>query len=172
MADSFTNTDINSPSFSLRAYTPLLVIIIVLICMSFALGRTFHTSMTYFMGLFFCIFAMFKFFDLKNFVLAFGKYDFITKNYPFYGYIYPFIEFGLGLSYLAQSNNGLIDIVTFILMGVSITGVIQSIRQGQKINCACLGNLMNVPLGIITILENGVMGLMAFYMILENLSLI
>lgn len=167
-----TITEIKSPAFSFKAYFPLFVIIMVLACMSFALGGTLHASMLYFMGLFFCIFAMFKFFDLKNYALAFGKYDLLTKNYPFYGYIYPFIEFGLGLAYLAQWQNWLIYTLTFLLMSVSVIGVIQSIKEGQKINYACLGNLLNVPLSVITILENVIMGLMSIYMLWENIFVI
>ena len=42
-------------------------------------------------------------------------------------------------------------------------GVLKSILSGQKIKCACLGTVLNVPLSTVSVLENFGMGAMAAY---------
>ncbi|XVN42196.1 MAG: hypothetical protein RCG15_05870 [Candidatus Rickettsia vulgarisii] len=56
-------------------------------------------------------------------------------------------------------------------MTISGFGVLRSVLSGQKIKCACLGTALNVPLGVISIIENFGMGIMAVYMFyLTNVS--
>ena len=80
-----------------------------------------------------------------------------------YGYSYPFIEFSLGAAYLLQYNIVLLNLITLIVMLVSGAGVLKSILSGQKIKCACLGTVLNVPLSTVSVLENFGMGAMAAY---------
>ena len=54
------------------------------------------------MGCIFIIFGLLKIVNLPKFVQIFNKYDIISKNIPYYGYIYPFIEISLGLAYLKK----------------------------------------------------------------------
>jgi hypothetical protein len=115
------------------------------------------------MGYFFIFLSLFKFFDLKGFVDGFETYDLITKRFKAYGYLYPFIEFGLGVAYLAQINLFTVNWITLIIMLVSGAGVLKSILSGQKIKCACLGTVLNVPLSTVSVLENFGMGTMAAY---------
>jgi hypothetical protein len=115
------------------------------------------------MGYFFILLSLFKFFDLNGFVEGFQTYDLITKRFQPYGYLYPFIEFGLGIAYLTQFNLFTVNWITLIIMLVSGTGVLKSILSGQKIKCACLGTALNVPLSTVSVLENFGMGAMAAY---------
>jgi len=119
--------------------------------------------MYYIMGYFFIFLSLFKFFDLKGFVDGFETYDLITKRFKAYGYLYPFIEFGLGVAYLAQINLFTVNWITLIIMFISGAGVFKSILSGQKIKCACLGTVLNVPLSTVSVLENFGMGTMAAY---------
>jgi hypothetical protein len=70
---------------------------------------------------------------------------------------------GLGLAYLGQYNLLMINWMTLIVMTISGVGVLKSILSGQKVKCACLGTILNVPLSTISILENFGMSMMAAY---------
>lgn len=145
-------------------YKPLIIILIFCV----ALSSLHNVSGSYpfmfsFMGHVFIFLSLFKFFDLKGFVDGFSTYDLVTKRFRAYGYAYPSIEFLLGLAYLANFNPFLINCMTVVVMAVSGIGVLYSILLGQKLKCACLGTVLNVPLSTVSILENFGMGAMAAY---------
>jgi hypothetical protein len=50
-------------------------------------------------------------------------------------------------------------------MGFSSIGVIQSVLNKKKIQCACLGAVFNLPMSTVTIIEDLLMVSMAVYMI-------
>ncbi|NRA73833.1 MAG: hypothetical protein HRU36_03725 [Rickettsiales bacterium] len=153
------------PSEPKSNYKPLIIIVIFCLLLSIAQTNPFNTQifMYYIMGYFFVFFSLFKFFDLKGFVEGFATYDIITKHFRIYGYIYPFIEFTLGTAYLSQINLLIVNWITLIVMLISGIGVSKSVLSGQKIKCACLGTVLNVPLSTVSILENFVMATMAAY---------
>ena len=55
-----------------------------------------------FMGFFLVVFSMFKLFDLEGFADGFQMYDPLARPIRPYAYLYPFVELGLGLGYLAH----------------------------------------------------------------------
>lgn len=121
------------------------------------------------MGLFFVMFSMFKLINIEGFQKGFRMYDILAKRYTAYGYIYPFIELVLGLSYLSNFLPIVINLLTFIVMTISSIGIIKNIKSGMNLKCACLGTILNVPLSTISIIENVGMGLMAAGMLLKML---
>ena len=145
-------------------YKPLIIILIFSLILSFSNNNFKFWSLMYsFMGYFLIFLSMFKFFDLKGFVEGFSTYDLITKAFRSYGYAYPFIEFFLGVSYLTKSHLLLVNWLTLVIMAIGGIGVLKSILSGQKIKCACLGTVLNVPLSTVSILENFGMSTMAAY---------
>ena len=116
-----------------------------------------ETWMQNFMAVFFLVFSFFKLLDIKGFAKSYSTYDIIAKKWLGWGYIYPFIELGLGLAYLLKFNSLITNAVTFVVMSISITGVLQSILNKRKINCACLGTVFNLPMSTITIIEDALM---------------
>lgn len=66
-------------------------------------------------------------------------YDLLAIKVPVYGYVYPFMELGLGVAYLTGFNPLITNWATVIVMGFSSIGVIQSVLNKKKIQCACLG---------------------------------
>ncbi|MCB9809426.1 heavy-metal-associated domain-containing protein [Candidatus Peribacteria bacterium] len=157
------------PEKSLRTYWPLVLVVLYII------GGTLHLSwlrgaflpsamMMDFMGLFFVGFAFFKLLDLKGFAMSYRSYDILTRRWPVWGYIYPFVELALGLLYLRQIAPLWTSAATVVVMGFSIIGVIQSVRQRRAIKCACLGTGFNLPMSTITIIEDALMILMALWM--------
>ena len=82
-----------------------------------------------------------------------------------WGYIYAFIEFGLGLAFLTGVNPVGTNAVTFVVMSLSIIGVLQSVVNRRKIKCACLGDVFNLPMSTITIIEDALMIVMSAIML-------
>ena len=72
----------------------------------------------------------------------------------------------LGLSYLIHFQPFATNIVTLIVMGFSSLGVIQSVLNKQKIRCACLGAVFNLPMSTVTIIEDLLMVAMAAIMLM------
>lgn len=119
-----------------------------------------------FMGGFFIIFSFFKLLNLKGFSDAYSTYDLLAKRWPSYGYIYPFIELGLGIAYWSHIEDLWVDVATIVVMGFSSLGVMQSLMQKQKIKCACLGTVFNLPMSSITLIEDLLMMIMAISMVI------
>jgi len=59
--------------------------------------------------------------------------------------------------------------VTFVVMVVSIVGVLQSVLNKRKIKCACLGDVFNLQMSTITIIEDALMIGMSVIMLLTML---
>jgi hypothetical protein len=52
-------------------------------------------------------------------------------------------------------------------MSISIIGVLQSVLNKQKIKCACLGDVFNLPMSTITIIEDALMIGMSLIMLIK-----
>jgi hypothetical protein len=151
-------------------YWPLIVVVLISLMGSVAIqeGRgdfSLMFGMHYAMGIFLSIFAMFKIFNLQGFVDGFSMYDLVVKKFKPYGYVYPFIELGLGLAYLSFFRPNLTYVVTIIVMLVGAVGVIKTLRKGMNIKCACLGTVLDVPLSTVAVVEDFGMALMALIML-------
>lgn len=122
--------------------------------------------MNHFMAGFFFVFSFFKLLNLRGFAESYAMYDVIAKQFKGYGYLYAFIELGLGIGYLTGFNPMITNTVTFLVMSISLVGVLQSVLNKRKIKCACLGDVFNLPMSTITIIEDGLMILMSLSMLL------
>lgn len=109
--------------------------------------------MQHFMAAFFLVFSFFKLLDLKGY----ATYNVIGKKWSRRGYVYAFIELGLGIAYLLKLNPLLTNAVTFLVMSISIAGVLQNVPNKRKIRCACLGAVFKLPMSTVTIIEDGLM---------------
>jgi hypothetical protein len=114
---------------------------------------------------FFLVFSFFKFLDLKGFATSYAMYDVVAKKIPVYGFIYPFLELGLGIAYLINFDPVITNWATIIIMAISSMGVIQSVLNKKKIQCACLGAVFNLPMSTVTIIEDLLMVGMAVAML-------
>jgi len=123
--------------------------------------------MNHFMAGFFLVFSFFKLLNLKGFAESYAMYDIVAKKIKGYGYVYAFIELGLGVAYLTSFNPFVTNLVTVIVMSISIIGVLQSVLNKQKIKCACLGDVFNLPMSTITIIEDALMIGMSLIMLIK-----
>jgi len=118
-----------------------------------------------FMASFYLVLSFFKFLDLRGFVTAFRGYDPLANRLALYGYIYPFIELTLGLMFLTSFAIDLALYMTLFILGLTTVGVINQLRQKNKIVCACLGSVLNLPMTEATLIENLIMIAMAMILI-------
>lgn len=125
--------------------------------------------MQHFMAGFFLTFSFFKLLNLSGFAESYAMYDIIAKRIPIWGYIYAFTELALGIAYLIKINPLITNTITFIVMSVSIVGVLQSVLNKKKIQCACLGAVFNLPMSTVTIIEDAIMIAMSGAMIIQML---
>jgi copper chaperone CopZ len=117
--------------------------------------------MRHFMAGFFITFSFFKMLDVPAFAMSYRSYDIVAKAWPGYGYIYPFIELGLGIGFLVPQLSLLMYWLAFIVMSVSIIGVINSMLRKTQFQCACLGAVFKLPLSKVTLFEDALMILMS-----------
>lgn len=152
-------------------YKPLLLIFVFITFLSFfsaQMNNQIHWMhfMRNFMAGFFLTFSFFKFLDLKGFAESYAMYDIIAKRFKLWGYIYAFTELALGIAFLIDFNPFITSLTTIIVMGISIIGVVQSIMNKSKIQCACLGAVFKLPMSTVTIIEDGLMIVMSIIMLL------
>jgi copper chaperone CopZ len=126
--------------------------------------------MNHFMAGFFLVFSFFKLMNLKGFAAGYSTYDVIAKRVPAWGFVYPFIELGLGIAFLTGFAPLGTNIVTFIVMGIGSIGVIQSLMKRTPFQCACLGTIIKLPLSKVTLFEDLLMVAMSGAMIVYMLS--
>jgi hypothetical protein len=122
----------------------------------------------WFMGVFFIVFASFKFVGYRMFAEMFAGYDVVAKQFKAYAYAYPFIELALGLLYIANLYPIARDWVTLVVMAIGSIGVIQEIQKRSGVHCACLGNVIKLPLSTVSLVEDIGMGLMAAVMLIYS----
>jgi copper chaperone CopZ len=125
--------------------------------------------MNNFMAGFFLVFSFFKLLNLQGFAESYSMYDVVAKKWNGWGHVYAFIELALGLAFLTGLDPILTNAATFIVMTVSIVGVLQSVLNKRKIKCACLGAVFNLPMSTITIIEDALMILMSAVMLFYHL---
>ena len=155
----------------LSTYKPLLLVFFYILLVALAVEFTYgefvpHRFMPNFMAGFFLVFSFFKLLDLAGFANSYAMYDLLAKRVYSYGFIYPFIELGLGIAYLINFKPMVTNTITLVVMLFSSIGVILAVMNKQKIKCACLGTGFNLPMTTVTIIEDLLMVAMAAWMLL------
>jgi copper chaperone CopZ len=167
------NETIEQTKSWLETYKPLLILFLFITAISTSAAYhngTIHGMMwmQYFMAAFFLSFSYFKLINLDGFAESYKMYDVVAKKFKSWAYVYPFIELALGAAYLTGVAPLFTSIVTVIVMSVSLIGVLQSVLNKRKIQCACLGAVFNLPMSTVTILEDVLMIAMGIMMLILN----
>ncbi|RZJ75480.1 MAG: heavy-metal-associated domain-containing protein [Flavobacterium sp.] len=172
-----TTAKINAPEQTkswIATYKPILLIFgyvsVISLIAAYSTG-TFDimVAMRIFMAGFFLTFSFFKMLDLKGFADSYAMYDVVARRLKGWGYIYAFTELFLGLSFAHNFAPIATNAITSVVMTVSLIGVLQSVLNKKKIQCACLGAVFNLPMSTVTIIEDGLMiamsiGMLALYL--------
>ena len=147
----------------LNTYYPLLLVVGLIAIAALAA----QNWMMAFMGGFFTVFGAFKMLDIPAFANAYAKYDVVAKLFKPWGYAYPIIETALGLAFLFQFQVPTMLWVALVLSIIGAIGVIQANLSKQTIQCACLGTVFQLPMSVVTIIENVGMAAMAAWMLMR-----
>lgn len=136
--------------------------------MAFVLGFDLQIWLEWFMGGFFIIFGSFKLIGYEMFVMLFPQYDPIAARSKIYTMTYPFIELFLGFLYVANLLPLFRDVITLFIFGIGAWGVLQYTKKnrGEAIQCACLGNVIKLPLSTVTLIEDVLMAALSVIMII------
>ncbi|MDN3724197.1 cation transporter [Aequorivita sp. SDUM287046] len=159
----------------LATYKPVLLIFLYIFSATALVELTAENMdlmrwMRNFMAGFFLTFSFFKMLNLKGFKESYLMYDIIARKFPAWGYIYAFTELLLGIAFLINFNPIVTNSVTLVVMTLSIIGVLQTVLNKKTIKCACLGDVFNLPMSTVTIIEDGLMIVMSLGMLLMALS--
>lgn len=161
----------DSSDFKWSTYQPLFLIVGYILLVSILVQYPFEQFsfmllMRHFMAGFFLVFSFFKILNISGFVDSYQMYDVVAARWKGWGYVYPFVELTLGILYLVNVFPFYTNLATAIILGISSIGVIQSNLNKQKIKCACLGDVFNLPMSTITIIEDVAMVAMAIAMMI------
>ncbi len=153
-----------------ETYKPIVLIFFYITLVSLIAGSTLLgfdevVFMRVFMAGFFLVFSFFKLLNLDGFADSYAMYDVIARKFKAWGYIYALIELGLGLAYATNFSPAITNLITLIVMSVSIIGVLQTVLNKKVIKCACLGAVFNLPMSTVTIIEDGLMIVMSAVML-------
>ncbi len=156
----------------LKKYWPLIALVLISLLASvalsfgtFGIGGILAHMMPFFMGFFMCTFGMLKIFNINKFANNFAKYDLLAAKFKTYGYLYPFIELGLGLSFFALANPIITCSITAAIALFGTLGIFNAARKGLNIECPCMGQILKAPVSYVTMTENLSMALMSALMI-------
>lgn len=121
-----------------------------------------------FMAGFFLSFGILQIKTLSSTKETLKKYDPLAKRFPWYAEIYSFILLFFGLALHTNSIPVLVSTITILIFGIQTYGIINVLKKGEKVECACAGTKYSLPLSYVTVVENGIMILMSLFMIIIN----
>ena len=167
------NMDLSLPEKNIHTYKPLLLIVGFIASVSLLSQFPFSSFsfmlwMRHFMAGFFIVFSFFKLLNLQGFANSYSMYDIVAAKWKSWGYAYPFVELVLGLLYLTNIAPLATNISTALILGISSIGVIKSNMDKKKIKCACLGDVFNLPMSTVTIVEDFSMVGMSLIMLFQH----
>ena len=156
----------------LATYKPILLIFAYITTIAFIASYQHNSihwmdTMRIFMAGFFLTFSFFKMLDLKGFAESYAMYDVVARKLKSWGFVYAFVELALGIAYAINFQPFAANIVTLVVMTVSIIGVLQTVFNKRKIKCACLGAVFNLPMSTVTIIEDAIMIGMSIVMLIK-----
>jgi len=159
------------PWYRSQAFGKVFPLVLAVVLIGGAIWAYIGEFMVLYMGIFFILFSLMKMLDWKGFAKAFSQYDLIAKKSKLYASAYPGIEFILGILFLIgffYNDSFIIGAawITIFIMGVGSIGVGKNIFSKNKVQCACLGTKINVPLTKVTFLEDIIMVLMAISLVI------
>jgi len=128
-------------------------------------GMVAERAMGAFMGLFLLPLALLKLFDIGGFAASFARYDLLAKAWKPYGTIYPFAELALALLFLSGLFPVATNVAAIAIGALGTVGILRTLSQGEQVRCACVGSVIDVPLGTVSVIENAGMAAMAAAML-------
>ena len=133
----------------------------------------------WFMGFALCFLAVQKLQNVESFINQFVGYDLLAQQRVVYAKVYPFVEALLGFGVLALVMSGSLPLWMMLPLAVAMLfmGVVGGVSvfkavyvEKRELKCACVGGDSNVPLGLVSFMENAIMVLMGVYLVAQLMS--
>lgn len=125
----------------------------------------FEIFLSSFMAVFLVVFGSFKLYGLETFAMGYRNYDIIAQKFKVWGWIYPLIQIGLGLTYLLFVTFPFLNFVMILIAAVSSVGVYKELERKSNFQCVCLGNFVKLPISRISLVEDLTMLITALIML-------
>ena len=77
------------------------------------------------------------------------------------------MEMLIGIALILQIFVLNVAAALIVLISISTIGVVQSIVTKKEIECACMGSKIKVPMTSLTLIENGIMMIMAISLMIS-----
>ena len=119
-----------------------------------------------FMAGFFMFFGALQLNSLSSTSEALKKYDPLAQKFSWYAGLYPFVFFFFGLLLHFHSASMIVSLLTIPMLGIQTLGIINVLKSGANIECACAGTRFSLPLSYVTVVENLIMVTMSIAMII------
>tara|TARA_R110002110_G_scaffold415797_1_gene656206 strand:+ start:28860 stop:29594 length:735 start_codon:yes stop_codon:yes gene_type:complete len=157
-----------------KTYQPIIAIFITTFLMAVAstFAKThvlsFIKIIEQFIAISMCFLGIMKLRDIFSFSNQFLSYDLLAQRYVPYAYIYPFIETIAGLLMIAGVLPWLSAPAALFIGSIGAISVFKAVYiEKREIKCACVGGDSSVPLGFVSMTENLMMVLMAFWIFIK-----
>lgn len=125
----------------------------------------FEIFLSSFMAVFLVVFGSFKLYGLETFATGYRNYDIVAQRFKIWGWIYPLVQIGLGLTYLLFVTFPFLNLLMIVIAAVSSVGVYKELERKSNFQCVCLGNFVKLPLSRISLVEDLTMLVTAFIML-------
>ncbi len=122
-----------------------------------AVGMTLHA----FIGFFLCVSAASRLPDLRGFAHGFSRFDLIARRWRGYGFVFPFLELGLGLAYFAFIAPAQVYVATAVVFTLALAGVLSARHRGLDLASQSQRTGRGAPLGIVMLIEAALMTALA-----------
>ncbi|MEO8104244.1 MAG: glutaredoxin [Betaproteobacteria bacterium] len=137
-----------------------------------SLGTIFSMrTVEWFVALAMCLLAIQKLRDVDGFATMFLGYDLLARRWVPYASLYPFLEGLAGLLMLAGVLLWLAIPMALFIGTVGAVSVYYAVYvQRRELECACVGEGTNVPLGFVSLTENLMMVAMAGWKLIQHMG--
>lgn len=157
-----------------KTYEPIIAIFSITFLMAIGTTWLLKTSFDFvkitefFISFSMCVLAIMKLRDLYSFSNQFITYDLLAKRVVDYAYIYPFVEGLAGVLMIAGVFTWLAAPAALFIATIGAVSVFKAVYiDKRELKCACVGGNSNVPLGIISLIENLMMIGIALWMLIK-----
>lgn len=148
-----------------RSYRPVITVFAIAALMALAVGK----GASGFMGMALALLACLKLMDPPAFSRSFRKYNLLTRRLGAYASVFPYLELLLGLALLAGLEATPIAVLALAMGLEGGVSVVKAVYVDKlDLDCACVGGNSRTPLGLVSVLENGAMVAMGFWVLLRG----
>lgn len=154
------------------SYTPVIALFAMTAAMamaaSYAVAGTPFTVRAgeWFVAFSMCVLAILKLRDVEDFATMFLRYDLLARRWVPYARVYPFAEAIAGVLMIAGALTWLAAPIALAIGGIGAVSVVKAVYVDRSdLKCACVGGDSNVPLGLVSLIENVMMVAMALWML-------